>query len=78
MISTGGTIIAAADKLKQEGAKEISVLVTHGIFADKALRKISKSSIEYVYTTNTLKQKRHTKIRLINIAPFLEKIIKKN
>lgn len=77
MISTGGTIIAASEKLEQEGAKEISVIATHGVFAGDAIKKIKKSSIEKVYVSDSLSQKRcPTKIKVIDLLKFIEKIIK--
>ena len=37
MISTGGTLTAAAELLKERGAAEIHAAATHGIFAGDAL-----------------------------------------
>lgn len=77
MISTGSTIIEAARLLKKEGAKEVSVLATHGIFAGDATKKIERSNIKAVYVTNIIPQKlKSAKIRVIDISPYIRKIIK--
>ena len=54
MISTGGTLIAAADILHDRGASKVICAATHGIFAHSALPAIQESSIEQVYVTDTL------------------------
>src|SRR5215213_5888894 len=45
MVTTGGSITGAAAKLKECGAKEIYVAITHGVFCGKAVEKIEESPI---------------------------------
>ncbi|HMH31338.1 MAG TPA: ribose-phosphate pyrophosphokinase, partial [Methylomirabilota bacterium] len=54
MIDTAGTFCAAADMLKEKGAKSIYGLATHGIFSEPALERIEKSSFTKVVVTNTV------------------------
>lgn len=54
MIDTAGTFCAAADMLKEKGAKTVHGLATHGIFSDTALSRIEKSAFEKVVVTNTV------------------------
>src|SRR4051812_41942632 len=54
MISTGGTLTAAATILKERGAKEVYAAATHGIFAADALEMLSDSEISRVLVTNTI------------------------
>jgi ribose-phosphate pyrophosphokinase len=54
MIDTAGTFCAAADLLKEKGAKTVYGLATHGIFSDPALERIEASSFEKVVVTNTV------------------------
>ncbi|HSX46160.1 MAG TPA: ribose-phosphate diphosphokinase [Candidatus Saccharimonadia bacterium] len=54
MIDTAGTFCAAADMLKERGAKTIHGLATHGIFSGDALEKIEGSAFEKVVVTNTM------------------------
>lgn len=54
MIDTAGTLCSAAELLKQNGAKAVSAVATHGIFSKPAVDRIAKSPIEYLVVTDTL------------------------
>lgn len=54
MISTGGTIIAAAQALKDAGAVSVSVACTHGVFVNNALERLTGSFLDNVLCCNTL------------------------
>jgi ribose-phosphate pyrophosphokinase len=54
MTDTSGTFCAAADMLKEKGAKAVYGLATHGIFSGKALELIEASAFEKVVVTNTV------------------------
>jgi ribose-phosphate pyrophosphokinase len=54
MIDTAGTFCAAADLLKEKGAKNIIGLATHGIFSGQSLTLIEESAFEKVVVTNTV------------------------
>ena len=41
IIDSGGTIVNAAKALKQRGAKEVYVYVTHGVLSGEAVKKIN-------------------------------------
>lgn len=54
MIDTAGTFCAAADMLRENGAKAVYGLATHGILSDPALERIEQSAFEKVVLTNTV------------------------
>lgn len=54
MIDTAGTFCAAADLLKEKGAKAIYGLATHGIFSEPALARIEASAFKKILVTNTV------------------------
>ena len=54
MIDTAGTICAAADLLKKHGARQVSVVATHGLFCGPAMKRIDASGIDSVAVTDTL------------------------
>ena len=54
MISTGGTIIAAAQALRDAGATSVSVACTHGVFVNNALERLTQSALDKVLCCNTL------------------------
>jgi ribose-phosphate pyrophosphokinase len=45
MIRTGGSLVQAAQSYKNAGAKDISVITTHGIFVGDGIKKIKDSGI---------------------------------
>jgi ribose-phosphate pyrophosphokinase len=54
MIDTAGTFCAAADMLKERGAKTVYGLATHGILSEGAPQRIEESAFEKVVVTNTV------------------------
>ncbi|MCL2889395.1 MAG: ribose-phosphate pyrophosphokinase [Eggerthellaceae bacterium] len=78
MIDTGGTLIAAAATLKQEGADRVYVCATHPIFSGTAYDRIEESILEEVVVTDTIPvpaKRLEGKIRIVSIAPLLAKAI---
>ncbi|MDR3206046.1 MAG: ribose-phosphate diphosphokinase [Candidatus Methanoplasma sp.] len=54
MISTGGTIVAAKQVLKEAGAESVSVACTHGVFVNNALERLTGNDLGAVLCCNTL------------------------
>ena len=78
MISTGGTLIAAAELLKPRGAGDVHAAATHGIFAHDALALIDASPIDRVFVTDTIplpKDGPRGKIGVTTVAPLLAEAI---
>ena len=74
MIATGGTIVGAANLLKNHGAKAVFVAATHGIFAGDALDRLSKAPIEKIFVTNSLPQRKHRLVKVVSIEKFILQI----
>ena len=53
MVDTGGTIVAAAQALKANGAKTVIVAATHAVFSHPAVERLSDDAIDHVIVTNT-------------------------
>ena len=77
IIATGGTVIAAADLLIEEGASEVHAAFSHGVFAADAVAKIEASSIQTVGVTNTITTPTSSKIRSISVGKVFADIIKR-
>ena len=80
MIDTGGTLIKAAEILKQKRAREIWACATHGIFSkDKdgieAKEKIEKSCLKKVIVTNSIPQENNNKIEVVSLADLFAETI---
>jgi ribose-phosphate pyrophosphokinase len=54
MISTGGTLVEAAQSLRERGATQVYACATHGIFAGAAFKEIAESALEQIVVTNTI------------------------
>ena len=81
IIDSGGTIVNAAKALKDKGAKEIYVYITHAVLSGDAIDKIKKSQIKKIIITDTIdnsrKIKTSKKIEVISIAPMMSEAIKR-
>ena len=78
MISTGGTLVKAAEALRKRGAVDVYTLATHGIFAGDAIAQFEKSEINKVIVTNTIPQTSDsTKVEQLSIAQILADAIKR-
>ncbi|MDQ1710688.1 MAG: ribose-phosphate pyrophosphokinae [Frankiaceae bacterium] len=79
MIDTGGTIVKAADALFDQGAAEVLVAATHGIFSGPAVDRLKNSRISEVIVTNTLPvtpDKQFDKLTVLSVAPMLANAIR--
>ncbi len=80
MIDTGGTIVEAANLLKERGAKSISVAATHGLFSDPAPQRIADSPIDKIFITDTVpireEMLKNPKVVVISVAKLLAEAIK--
>jgi len=69
MIDTGGTIVLAAEKMKEKGAKSIRAFATHPILSGNAIERINKSPIEELVVTDSVPfVNRSEKIKVLSIA----------
>ena len=79
MIDTAGTFCAAADMLKERGAKRVYGLATHGILSADAAKRIEDSAFEKIVVTNTVPVETHghtNKVEVLSVAPLLANAIK--
>jgi ribose-phosphate pyrophosphokinase len=79
MIDTGGTIVAAAKALKENGASKVIVASTHAVFSEPAVERLSDGSIDAVVVTNTLPippEKEFKTLTVLSIAPLIAKAIR--
>ncbi|NLI73277.1 MAG: ribose-phosphate diphosphokinase [Euryarchaeota archaeon] len=70
IISTGGTIEAAANQLKILEARSVTAVCTHGLFTRNALERLRKCC-NAVYSTNTIENE----VSVISVAPQIAKVL---
>ena len=71
IIDSGGTIVNAAQALKDRGAKDVYVYITHGVLTGEAIEKIKKSVIKNLVITDTIdNQEKVKKAKNIEVLPI--------
>lgn len=79
MISSGGTIVKAAQALKEKGAKEVYVFVTHPVFSSDAPKILQDSVVDKVYVTDSVfvpKEKHFPKLEILSLAPAIAEVLR--
>ncbi len=79
MIDTGGSISKAADLLFEQGATDVVIAATHGIFSPPATDTLKNSRVREVIVTNTLPirpEQDFDKLTVLSIAPLLAQAIR--
>lgn len=80
MIDTAGTIVNAANALKEFGAKEVYACCTHGVLSGPAIERIENSAISELIVLDTIQlpeEKKIDKIQVKSVAPIFGNAIKK-
>ena len=81
IIDSGGTIVSAVKALKNKGAKDVYVYITHAVLSGSAVEKINKSSIKKLIVTDTIdnldKIKKTPKIVTLSISNLMAEAIKR-
>ena len=81
IIDSGGTIVNAAKALKDRGAKEVFVYITHGVLSGEAVKKIKSSVIKNLVITDTIdngeKVKSAKNIEVLPISGLVGEAIKR-
>ena len=71
MVSTGKTMVEAAEMLIENGALKVFVFATHGVFAKDSAKLLQHSKIERVFVTDTIDVPSYNlfpKLEIISIA----------
>lgn len=80
MCDTAGTLCAGCQILKDHGAKDVYVGISHGIFSRDALTKIENSVIKEMVITDTIpfgpeKQAKTSKVHVLSVADMIAETI---
>lgn len=81
MIATAGSIVEAAQALKDAGAKDIYAAATHAVLSGPAVERLNKSVLKEVLVTNTIpvdsEKSMNNKVRVLSVASLLGEAIKR-
>lgn len=74
---TGGTLVKAAQLLKDLGARRVFAVITHPVFSGNAMEKIKNSVIDELITADTipLRGQAPANIAYLSIAPLIAEAI---
>lgn len=77
MIDTAGSVCAAHDFLKKNGAKDVYVAATHGIFSGPAAKRLNKVGFKGVVVTDTVPVEAKIKgLEVLTVAPMLANVVR--
>jgi ribose-phosphate pyrophosphokinase len=81
MIDTAGTLVKAAEVLKERGAKNVYAYCTHAVFSGPAIERIKGSQLDEVVITNTIplsdEGKTCSKVRPLSVAFLFAETIRR-
>ena len=82
MIDTAGTLVKAAEVLKERGAKKVYAYCTHPIFSGPAIERISQgTALDEVVVTDTIPLNNAAqacrKVRQLTVAPLIAETIQR-
>jgi ribose-phosphate pyrophosphokinase len=76
--TTGSTLVAGAQALKEHGASEVNVFVTHALFSDAALELLAGSVIDRIVVTDSIPvdpRKRPENMTVLSVSGLLAEAI---
>ena len=81
IIDSAGTIVNAAKALKDKGAKDVYVYITHAVLSGNAIDRIKKSKVKKLIVTDSIdnsnKLKKISKIQVVSISSMMAEAIKR-
>jgi ribose-phosphate pyrophosphokinase len=81
MIDTAGTVVQAANALKDAGAIEVSVCCTHPVLSGPALDRLEASPLKEVIVTDTIpltdQAKKFSRIKVLSVAGLLSEAVRR-
>ncbi|GAC1563049.1 MAG: ribose-phosphate pyrophosphokinase [Beijerinckiaceae bacterium] len=79
IVDSGGTLCDAAEALLQEGAKEVSAYITHGVLSGGAVARIAASRLKELVVTDTIHPTEALRvaknIRTLSVGPLIGEAI---
>jgi len=78
MVDTAGTMVKAAAKLKERGAKSVRAYATHGVLSGPAIERIRDSVLEELIISDTIPfNKECKKIKVLKTAKLFAEVIRR-
>jgi len=74
ILDTGGTLVSCCEQLQQRGVRDITILVTHGLFTGMLWQKLWTSEVKRISCTDTIpsaKERSSENIGILSVLPLL-------
>lgn len=75
MASTGHTLIAAAEALRQGGAQEVSAVFTHAVMASGVAERIRAAGFSRLLTTDSVPMSASSRLEVVSVVPLLARAV---
>jgi ribose-phosphate pyrophosphokinase len=78
LVDTAGSVAAAADALRQNGAKKVFLAATHAVLSGDAKKKLAAAKFEEIIFTDSVSQDfgKMKNVKILSIADLLAKTIR--
>ncbi|MDP0056327.1 ribose-phosphate pyrophosphokinase [Glaesserella parasuis] len=81
MIDTGGTLVKAAEALKERGARRVFAYATHAVFSSSAAKNLANDALDEVIVTDTIPLSAEiralNKVRVLTLSGMLAEAIRR-
>ncbi|EIP5071959.1 ribose-phosphate pyrophosphokinase [Campylobacter jejuni] len=78
IIDTAGTIVKAAEALKEKGAKSVMACCTHAVLSGKAYERIASGVLDELVVTDTIPLKEQLlNIKVLSVTPVFAEVIRR-
>jgi ribose-phosphate pyrophosphokinase len=77
MVDTGGSVAAAAEVLRENGAKKVFLAATHAVLSGEAKKKLEQAKFEEIIFTDSIEQDfgKMKNVKIISIANLIGQTI---
>lgn len=80
IVDTGGTLLAAADILLENGVDTVYAACTHPVLSGNTLQRLQESHLEEIVVTDTINldlKENMDKVKVLSVAPLLGEAVKR-
>jgi ribose-phosphate pyrophosphokinase len=81
IVDSAGTLVNAANALKDRGAAEVSAYISHGVLSGPAMDRVTKSDLTEIVITDSIEQPERVttcaKVRTVAVAPLIGEAIRR-
>jgi ribose-phosphate pyrophosphokinase len=77
---SAGTLVEAAEQLVARGARSVTAVVTHGVFAEGSMERLERSPIKRLIATDSIETQPVTlspKVTTVSVAPLFAEAIRR-